>query len=94
MSTSSPHNDMKKKGMSESSKSTGENGTEFSLRFLGGSMGDEELLTPEDVAKMLKVEKRFILALVKKGELPAHRLGNKTIRFIKSEIIEAMKNRG
>lgn len=57
-------------------------------------MGDEELLTPEDVAKMLKVEKRFILALVKKGELPAHRLGTKTIRFIKSEIIEAMKTRG
>lgn len=47
---------------------------------------DDELLTPEEVAKILKVEKHFVLQLVKRGEIPARRLGTRTIRLLTSEV--------
>jgi len=36
----------------------------------------KQLLTPQDIAKLIGVSYRQVLTLIAKGELPAFRLGN------------------
>lgn len=40
-------------------------------------MKDESALTPEEVANILKITKYTVYEMVKRGELPAYRIGNK-----------------
>ncbi|MGE5389931.1 MAG: substrate-binding domain-containing protein [Deltaproteobacteria bacterium] len=40
-------------------------------------MKDDSTLTPEDVANILKITKYTVYEMVKRGELPAYRIGNK-----------------
>jgi excisionase family DNA binding protein len=53
----------------------------------GRSMKEElQLLTAEDVARLLGKHPRTILAMAGTGELPAVRLGHRTVRFLQSDV--------
>ena len=49
----------------------------------------EEYLTPEELAKLLKVDRKTIYALAKDGRLPHARVGRQ-IRFNKAEVLKAL----
>lgn len=51
-----------------------------------------ELLTPEEVAKMLKVNRRTIYHWIEKGQIPYIRFNSKTIRFRPIDIQEFIQN--
>lgn len=51
---------------------------------------NEEVLTAEEVAEFLKVKPTTIYQWVAKRTIPFHRVGG-TLRFLKSEIIERIK---
>lgn len=55
-------------------------------------MKDETALTPEEVANILKITKYTVYEMVKRGELPAYRVGNK-IR-IDAHDLEAYRQQG
>ncbi len=50
------------------------------------SLLDNEILTPQELAKALKVSRVYIYKLVERGELPFLRVGGKVIRFNRAEI--------
>src|SRR5690348_154293 len=45
-----------------------------------------DLLTPQEVAKQLKVSKLTVLRLIKDGKLQAVKFGNKQVRITRSEL--------
>lgn len=45
-----------------------------------------QLLTAEDVARLLGKHPRTILVMAGTGELPAVRLGHRTVRFLQSDV--------
>lgn len=45
-----------------------------------------DLLTPEEVAKILKVSKRTVYRWIDSGELKVARIGRKTYRVFESDI--------
>ena len=45
----------------------------------------EELVSPKELCKLLKVSKFWTYTMVKKGLLPCYKMG-KTVRFKKSDI--------
>jgi len=47
---------------------------------------DNEILTPQELAKALKVSRVYIYKLVERGDLPYLRVGGKVIRFNRAEI--------
>ena len=53
-------------------------------------MENEELFTVEELAKKLKVERRFVYMHAKRGNLPCHRIG-RTIRFTKGDFSEILR---
>lgn len=54
-------------------------------------MNDEKLYTPEEIANILKLSKYTIYEMVKRGELPAYRIG-RSIRISDSQIQSFMSN--
>ena len=48
-------------------------------------MKEEILYTPEEIAKKLKLSKYTIYEMIKRGELPAHRLG-RSLRITESQL--------
>ena len=48
---------------------------------------DETMLTPEDVAKFLNVNKVKVYDLAKSGKLKSHKIGS-LLRFRKEEVLE------
>lgn len=55
-------------------------------------MKDETTLTPEEVANILKITKYTVYEMVKRGELPAYRVGNK-IRIDAGDLEAYRQNR-
>ena len=53
---------------------------------------DDEILTVEQVSKLLKLHRRTIYKLVGNGTIPGRRVG-KSWRFLKSEIIKWFEKR-
>lgn len=53
---------------------------------------DESSLTPEEVARILKIAKNTVYELIKRGELPAYRVGRKIRVDLKD--VESYKRRG
>jgi len=45
-----------------------------------------DLLTPEEVAKLLKVSKRTVYRWIDSGELKVARIGRKTYRVFESDV--------
>jgi putative molybdopterin biosynthesis protein len=65
---------------------------EYARRFGGRmTMSSEQSYTTEDIAKLLKISKLTVYDLIKKGELPAYRVG-KQMRVDASDL-EAYKTR-
>lgn len=54
------------------------------------SIPEDEVLTVEEVARLLKLKEQTVRALVREGELPAKKLG-KQWRFLRSELLEALR---
>jgi len=48
-------------------------------------MRDESLYTPEEIAQMLKLSKYTIYEMIKRGEIPAHRIG-RSLRVSDSQL--------
>jgi excisionase family DNA binding protein len=44
-------------------------------------IGEQQLLTADDVAAILRVPRSFVYALARRGELPTVRLGDRYVRF-------------
>lgn len=55
-------------------------------------MKRESSLTPEEVADLLRIKKNTVYELIKRGELPAYRIGRKV--RVDAEDLEVYKNRG
>lgn len=53
---------------------------------------DSEILDASAVALMVGISKRTVIELAKKGDLPGHRVGKKTWRFIRKTIIAWLSN--
>jgi len=50
-------------------------------------MINDELLTIDEVAKVLKVHKSHIFRLMKEGELPIVKRGNRYTRILRSDLV-------
>lgn len=54
---------------------------------------NEEILTREEAAKMLKLPKRTLDYLVSTGQIPFSRLGKRSVRFRRQRLFEWMEER-
>jgi excisionase family DNA binding protein len=54
---------------------------------------DEEILTTEEVCKLLRVSRQTIYKLVDQGKLPGTKVGQ-SYKFLKSELIGCLKGGG
>jgi excisionase family DNA binding protein len=52
------------------------------------SMEVDELLTREEVAKLLKVSLIHVYRLTKQGDLPAIKRGRRFVRYQKNDVLE------
>lgn len=48
----------------------------------------DELLTRDDVAKLLKVNPITVYRLTKQGKLPAIRIGKRFVRYQKTDVLD------
>ena len=53
----------------------------------------EEVLTTEEVCKLLRLSRQTIYKLVEQGKLPGTKVGQ-SYKFLKSELIEFLKGSG
>jgi excisionase family DNA binding protein len=53
----------------------------------------EPFLTAEQVAELLALQPRTVLRMAGTGELPAHRLTVRTVRFLWSEVDATLRSR-
>ena len=51
---------------------------------------NEEILTTEEVSKLLRISRQTIYKLVEQGKLPGTKVGQ-SYKFLKSELIEFLK---
>ena len=56
------------------------------------SDSNEEILTTEEVCKLLRISRQTIYKLVEQGKLPGTKVGQ-SYKFLKSELIESLKSR-
>ena len=56
------------------------------------SNSDQEILTTEEVCKLLRVSRQTIYKLVDQGKLPGTRVGQ-SYKFLKSELIKFLKGK-
>jgi excisionase family DNA binding protein len=52
---------------------------------------NEELLTATEVKEMLKISTTALWRFVNEGVLKSYRIGDRTIRFKKNEVLETLK---
>ena len=53
----------------------------------------EKLMTVDDVAEYLRLNREVVLRKARKGEIPAVRVGTKTYRFYKEQVDEWLKSK-
>ena len=53
----------------------------------------EKLMTVDDVAEYLRLNREVVLRKVRKGEIPAVRVGSKAYRFYREQVDEWLKSR-
>ena len=53
----------------------------------------EKLMTVDDVAEYLRLNREVVLRKARKGEIPAVRVGSKTYRFYKEQIDEWLRSK-
>ena len=53
----------------------------------------QTLLTPEEVAKLLQISRKTVMAIVRRGELPCVRIGNRC-RFRPDEVAAWLLGKG
>lgn len=53
----------------------------------------EKLMTVDDVAEYLRLNREVVLRKARKGEIPAVKVGTKTYRFYKEQIDEWLKSK-
>jgi excisionase family DNA binding protein len=53
----------------------------------------EKLMTVDDVAEYLRLNREVVLRKARKGEIPAVKVGSKTYRFYKEQIDEWLKSK-
>lgn len=58
----------------------------------GGKNNDAEVMTIEDVVEMIKLKKPTIYALVASKKIPFRKKGHKTLYFLRSELMDWIKN--
>ena len=63
------------------------------LPVVENSVSADELLTPEETAKILKVSKVTVWDWSKRGILNKHHIGNQ-VRYLRSEVIAAATGKG
>jgi excisionase family DNA binding protein len=51
----------------------------------------DELLTPDEAAKLCKVDSRTIYRYIKDGRLPAYKVSRKALRILASDFIKFVK---
>ncbi len=54
---------------------------------------DEEFLTVKEIAERLKVKEFTVLDWIRKGDLPAYRVGGRSYRIKKQDFEEWLKKR-
>jgi len=54
--------------------------------------GNDKILTIDDVAKVLKVNKRTVYRWIETGDLKVARLGKKTFRVFESDLKKFLRN--
>ena len=54
---------------------------------------NDEILTVQEVAELLKVDPNTIYLWAKDEKIPHSRIGKATLRFIRSEILQWMQNK-
>jgi excisionase family DNA binding protein len=54
-------------------------------------MNDDEIMTPADVAELLKLHIKTVYKLSEKGELPGTRIG-RSWRFMRSDIVRLVRH--
>lgn len=58
-------------------------------------LSDKEIfLSVEEVARLLKIDRKTVLQLYHDGELPGKRLGKKIIRFRKDLVLSSFESQG
>jgi excisionase family DNA binding protein len=52
---------------------------------------DPDVLTPSDVARMLRISTGLVYTLLREGKLPAVRLGQRRYRLLRSVLLDWMR---
>ena len=52
------------------------------------------ILTAKDVAGILRVSPAYVYAMAKRGDIPCVMIGNRSVRFVREDIEEWVKNGG
>jgi excisionase family DNA binding protein len=55
------------------------------------SQVDPDVLTPSDVARMLRISTGLVYTLLREGKLPAVRLGQRRYRLLRSVLLDWMR---
>lgn len=56
-------------------------------------MEEDEILTVEEVAALIKIEPATVYLWVRDNKLPYHRIGTNTLRFSRKEILDFIKSK-
>lgn len=54
--------------------------------------GEEEVLDLDDVVRVLKTSKAQVAEWRQSGKLPCVRFGHKTVRYLRSDVVELVKS--
>lgn len=54
---------------------------------------EDEILTIDEVAALLKIKPATVYLWVKDNKLPYHRIGTNTLRFSRKEILDFIKSK-
>lgn len=65
--------------------------TRLEVKENGSSKVDVKYLTRKETARLLKISLPTLTSYVKKNLIPVHRIGSRVL-FLKSEVLEAVKN--
>lgn len=57
----------------------------------GAEIGDDPLLTKQEIADLYGTTDRFVEKLVASGELPAYKLGGKLVRIRRSDALALLR---
>jgi excisionase family DNA binding protein len=72
---------------------TPRNGIREAIGLSKGETSVEEIMTPSEVADMLKIHLKTVYKLAEKGVIPGNRIG-RSWRFSRSDVMELVSSRG